>query len=185
MKVPIIIKYGIPALSLLGLYQVLVIMQTGDPVIDFLAPIVPYLGEFLNFFAQILVPIGEALADTILGPLIKLLPPDTGGGLAIYFIIFAFIFMIALYLNVIWKPRGWGQEKDREKEEESEGVEFTETIGESSRLEREDLEITDADADEEFLEEDEPNNDVVELEVNDDNESEDDQEDILFEDEES
>ncbi|MBD3186155.1 hypothetical protein GF325_04945 [Candidatus Bathyarchaeota archaeon] len=120
MKTPSWLKYGVPAILLGSMIQGMMLLETGDPLIDFLSPIMPFLGEFLNFFASFIMPFGQLLADNLIGPTIELLPGEGTTGLAIYFTIFAGIFLVSMWANVMWKPRGYDLTENKEKQEDEE-----------------------------------------------------------------
>lgn len=104
MKLPA--KYILSFFGIFTLYQ-LFLMQTGDPIIDYLGPVIPVLRELFTFFQSFLIPAGSYLSENILGPSINFLPKEDATGFALYFIFFAVIFMISLYLNVAYKPNGF------------------------------------------------------------------------------
>ncbi|MFX0100348.1 MAG: hypothetical protein ACFFCS_12270 [Candidatus Hodarchaeota archaeon] len=120
MKQQDILKFGVPTSILLGIYTIY--QAAGDPIINGLAPIVEVLGQILHFFSQILVPFGEALADALLGPSIGILP-SAGTGLLFYFAIFMGILILALYMNVAWRPRGYAKTKDKIEDDDEKGKE--------------------------------------------------------------
>ncbi|MHA1792126.1 MAG: hypothetical protein ACTSVI_05735 [Promethearchaeota archaeon] len=120
MRTQLHVKYAAIAIGMVITYQFLSIAQTGDPIIDTLSPIMSYLDEFLKFFAQILIPLGRIVTEALIGPTIEYLPGEEAGsmGFATYFIIFAMIIVASIYLNMIWKPRGWVKKEDIESKSE-------------------------------------------------------------------
>ena len=121
MKSQLLLKLSLP-LACLGILRASIIpLVTGDPIIDYMGIVVPYFGEILNVFKGFLVPIGMSLGEDIIGPVVQIIPtPDTATGFAIYFIIFAGIFLVSMYMNIIWRPKGYGKAKDMEEEKEEE-----------------------------------------------------------------
>ncbi len=126
MKTTLLLKLTLP-LACLGILRAGIIpLATGDPIIDYMGFIVPYLGEILNVFKGFLVPIGQSLGEDIIGPVVKIIPkPDTATGFAIYFIIFAGIFLVSLLLNTMWRPKGYGKTEDKEEAEQEAPIEET------------------------------------------------------------
>ncbi len=94
------------------------VMQTGGSILDFLRPIMPFFSELLGFFGNLLIPLGEFFGQLLEGPLIALseaIPARDWTGYALYFTIFAAIFIVALYFNVVWRPLGYATSEGRAK----------------------------------------------------------------------
>lgn len=94
------------------------VFQTGGSVLDFIRPIMPFLSGILGFFGNLLTPLGEFFGTLLEGPLTALsqaIPARSVTGYALYFVVFAGIFMLALFLNVIWRPLGYATEDSRAK----------------------------------------------------------------------
>lgn len=115
MKVHAAVQHGLPAIAIAVVVSMLVPSQTGDPVIDYVGLAVPIIGEFLNFMQQILVPVGAALGEYVIAPVVAVIPREAEGGFAIYFMIFAGLLLVSLIMNVLWRPLGYTRRKDEEK----------------------------------------------------------------------
>ena len=113
----------VPSLSIAQASLSLSMMQTGGSFLDFLRPAMPFFSEILGFFGNLLIPIGEYFGTLLQGPLTTLseaIPARSVTGYALYFIVFAGIFVLALMLNVVWRPLGYATADSRAKREAKE-----------------------------------------------------------------
>nr|MDO8088581.1 hypothetical protein [Candidatus Sigynarchaeum springense] len=122
-KVKITAIFVAPLMFIANTSLSLSIMQTSNPIINFLRPAMPFITNFLGFFGNLLIPLGEFFGTLLQGPLTALgqaIPPRSATGYALYIIIFAAIIIVALYLNVIWRPLGYATSDSRAKREAKE-----------------------------------------------------------------
>ncbi len=113
----------VPSLFLAQASLSLSMMQTGGSVLDFLRPVMPFFSQLLGFFGNLLIPLGQFFGELLQGPLTALsqaIPARTMTGYALYFVMFAGIFILALMLNVVWRPLGYATTESRAKREEKE-----------------------------------------------------------------
>ncbi|MEX2681044.1 MAG: hypothetical protein Q6373_005555 [Candidatus Sigynarchaeota archaeon] len=102
------------------------LMQAVNSILGFLRPAMPYISSFLGFFASFLIPLGEFFGTLLQGPLNALseaIPARSVTGYALYFVIFGAILVVAMYLNVVWRPLGYATSDSRAKREEKEAKE--------------------------------------------------------------
>jgi hypothetical protein len=116
------VLFLMPPMFLVQASLSLSMMQTGG-FLDFLRPVMPFFSAIVNFFGNLLIPLGQFFGTWLQGPLTTLstmIPARSVTGYALYFIVFAGIFLIALYLNVVWRPLGYATADSRAKREEKE-----------------------------------------------------------------
>jgi hypothetical protein len=121
-KSEIAMAFMMPPLFLAQASLSLSMMQTGG-FLDFLRPAMPFFSQVITFFGDLLIPIGQYFGTMLQGPLTTLseaIPARSVTGYAMYFLIFAGIFIVALYLNVMWRPLGYATADSRAKREEKE-----------------------------------------------------------------
>ena len=110
---------AVPSLIIARFTLSFTLLSTGNPFIDFLLPAMPIIGGILGVFQSFLVPLGRIFGSAIQG-IVQLIPGRGPTGYAVYFMVFAAIFILAIGLNVIWRPRGYATTKSKIKKETKE-----------------------------------------------------------------